>query len=85
MNTYLIDLLMEADEILVAGEPGSHMVASTLYDIGFLFADDSFFRKCVLLSDGTSPFPGWEEHQAGCFGDMQRHGMRTATCADYSA
>lgn len=83
LNTCLIEMLMEADEILVAGEPGSHIVASTLYDIGLCFADDAFFRKCVLLSDGTSPLPGWEEHQARCVEDMQRHGMRTATCADY--
>ena len=34
LNSSLIEMLMEADEILVAGEPGSHVVASTLYDIG---------------------------------------------------
>ena len=62
-NSDMISMLMEADEILVAGEPGSHVVASTLYDIGMSFADDRFFPKCVLLIDGTSPLPGWEEHQ----------------------
>ena len=74
---------MDADEVLVAGEPGSHGVVSTLYDIGMSFADDRFFRKCVLLIDGTSPLPGWEEHLARCIEDMKRYGMRTTTCADY--
>ena len=49
------------------------------------FAAAAFFRKCVLLIDGTSPLPGWEEHQAECFEDMQKRGVRTATCAEYVA
>jgi nicotinamidase-related amidase len=85
MNTFFIEELMAADEILVAGEPGSHMVVSTLYDIGMSFADDSFFHKCVLLVDGTSPLPGWEEHFAHSIEEMKTHGMRTTTCADYCA
>ena len=84
-NSDMVSMLMHADEILVAGEPGSHMVVSTLYDIGMSFADDEFFRKCVLLIDGTSPLPGWEEHQDRCIEDMKRYGMRATTCADYSA
>jgi nicotinamidase-related amidase len=85
LNTSMIDALMEADEILVAGEPGSHILADTLYDIGLRFADDSFFRKCVLLIDGTSTLPGWEAHLATCIEDMKTHGMQTATCAQYCA
>ncbi len=83
LNTDLIAGLMEADQILVAGEPGSHVLTNTLYDIGFCFADDSFFRKCVLLLDGTSPLPGEEEFQACCIEDMKTHGLHTTTCADY--
>ena len=44
---------------------------STLYDISMSFADDSFFGKCILLIDGTSPLPGWEEHLAGCVEDIK--------------
>lgn len=78
-------MLMHTDEILVAGEPGSHMVVNTLYDIGMSFADDSFIRKCILLIDGTSPLPGWEGHLAGCVENMKTHGLQTATCDDYCA
>ena len=85
LNTDLIDSLMDAHEILVAGEPGSHRLANTLNNIVFCFADDAFFRKCVLLIDGTSPVPGWEAHLAHCIKDMQTHGMQTTTCADYCA
>lgn len=83
LNACMIQTLMEADEVLVAGEPGSHTLANTITDIGYSFADDSFFRKCILVTDGTSPVPGFEHYQTFSVTQMQAHGMRTTTCADY--
>jgi len=47
--------------VLAAGEPGSDMLVNSLYDIDLVVADDGFFRKCVLLIDRTSRFPGCKE------------------------
>ena len=83
MDTMMIQELMEADEILIAGEPGSHTVANTVFDIGHSCVDESFFRRCVLLADATSPLPGYERHQAIFIEMAKAHGMRAATCTDY--
>ncbi len=46
---------------------------------------DEFVKKCVLLLDGTSPVPGFEEYQQDFIDQMTARGMRTTTCADYLA
>lgn len=85
LNTGLIDALMEADEILLAGEAGSHCLANTVRDIADEPAGDAFLKKCVLLLDGTSPVPGFEDYQRRFIDQMTARGMRTTTCADYLA
>jgi hypothetical protein len=49
----------------------------TPYDLGSYFADNSFFffRKSVLINDGSGAVPGWEAQLAHCIEDMERHGM----------
>lgn len=61
MNTVLIDVLEKADEIVIAGEAGSHCLANTVRDIANNFSDASYVRKLVLLEDCTSPVPGFEK------------------------
>ena len=85
LNTALIGKLTEAGEILLAGEAGSHCVANTVTDIAHQCPDDAFLKKCVLLVDGTSPVPGFEEYQRDFISRMTARGMRTTTCADYLA
>lgn len=85
LNTSFINTLMEADEVLFAGEAGSHCLANTVRDIADSFKDDSFIKKCVLLTDGTSPVPGFEPYQQKFISDMVARGMKNATCADYLA
>ncbi len=85
LNRPLIDRWMEADEILVAGEAGSHCLANTVCDVADEVPDDAFLKKCVLLLDGTSPVPGFEDYQQQFIGRMTARGMRTSTCADYLA
>jgi nicotinamidase-related amidase len=83
MNTTFIKQIMEADEILFSGEAGSHCLANTVRDIASYFKDDSFVSKCILLTDATSPVPGFEHLQKDFINDMVKLGMRTSTCQDY--
>lgn len=83
LNTDFIKLLVEADEVVFAGEAGSHCLANTVRDIADSFADDSFIKKCVLLTDGTSPVPGFESYQTQFISDLTARGMKTSTTVDY--
>jgi nicotinamidase-related amidase len=85
LNVGFIQTLEEADEILFAGEAGSHCLANTVRDIANSFndADDKFLKKCVLLTDGTSPVPGFESYQEAFIKEMTQRGMKTTTTVDY--
>lgn len=83
INTKFINTLMEADVVLFAGEAGSHCLANTVRDIANNFQDDSFIQKCVLLTDGTSPVPGFESFQDQFINELTARGMQTSTIADY--
>lgn len=85
LNTALIDTIMQADEILLAGEAGSHCLANTVTDIANESPGDAFVEKCVLLIDGTSPVPGFETYQQDVISRTSARGMRTTTCAEYLA
>jgi len=84
LNTDLINMLMEADEILIAGEPAS-AVENTITDIAAHVGDGPFLSKCVLLTDGTNTWPGFEQAHRGFVEEIVGRGMRTSTCADYCA
>lgn len=85
INTAFISVLAEADEILFAGEAGSHCLANTVTDIANEFQDDSFIKKCVLLIDATSPVPGFQKYQDDFVKNMVARGMKTTTTKDYLA
>ena len=63
INTRFIEILAEADTILVAGEAGSHCVSETMTDIFNNFSDQKCIEKIVLLTDAMSPIPGFEQKQ----------------------
>jgi len=87
LNTRLIQTLMEADTILIAGEAGSHCVANTVKDIADGFNDDSYIQKMVLLEDAVSPvispFVDFPAIQAQFIADMKVRGMKTAKTTDF--
>ena len=85
LNTALVNEWAGADEILLAGEAGSHCLANTVRDVAGELPDEAFLKKCVLLVDGTSPVPGFESYQKDFIGQMTARGMRTTTCTDYVA
>jgi len=82
LNTRLIQTLEEADMILIAGEAGSHCLRNTVMDVADGFSDDSYIAKFVLLTDGTSPVPGFENLQDEFIAEMTARGMQTSTCAE---
>ncbi|PKN56666.1 MAG: hypothetical protein CVU56_14920 [Deltaproteobacteria bacterium HGW-Deltaproteobacteria-14] len=82
LNAGLLTTLEEADVILLAGEAGSHCLANTVRDIAGAFSDPSYVRKMVLLTDATSPVPGFEAYQDAFIRDMTRAGMQLSTTQD---
>lgn len=87
LNTKLIKTLMSAQRIIIGGEAGSHCVKSTIEDTADGFGDDSYVKKMVLLTDGTSPvispdidFPSI---QAKFIEAMKKRGMQTAKTTDF--
>ena len=89
INTLLIQSLITADTILVAGEAGSHCLKTTVEQIAEKFGDDSYIQKLVLLLDATSPvihpvidFPSIQQQ---FIDDMIARGMRTSTTIDFLA
>jgi nicotinamidase/pyrazinamidase len=85
INTRLIQTLMEADLIFVAGEAGSHCLANTVRDIANNFGDDSYVKKLVLLTDATAPVPSFEKFQDDFIREMTARGMQTTTTKDFLA
>jgi len=79
----LIQTLMEADNVLVAGEAGSHCLANTVRDIVEGFGDDDLVKKIVLLNDATSPVTSFENLQEDFIAEMTAKGMQISNTVDY--
>lgn len=83
INTSLISTIMEADEVVIAGEAGSHCLANTVRDIANGFGDDSYVQKLTLLTDATSPVPGFEKLQDDFINEMVKRGMKLSTTTTF--
>lgn len=83
LNTNLINLLLEADTILLAGEASSHCLAYAVRDIAEAFNSSAYIKKLVLLTDATSPVPGFESHADSMIQDMTAKGMQLSTTSDW--
>ncbi|KWT98494.1 MULTISPECIES: cysteine hydrolase [unclassified Variovorax] len=81
LNRGLIDILAQADMVLIAGEAGSHCVKATTEHIADNFGADSL-SKLVLLTDCISPVGGFEAQYQSFLADMAARGLRTATSTD---
>jgi len=84
LNTSFINALQEADEVLFAGEAGSHCLANTVRDIVNYFGNHSC-KKFVLLTDCMSPMTSFEGLQADFISEMTCRGVRTTTSTTYEA
>jgi len=88
INQRLIDILQNADNVLIAGEASSHCVLNTVKDIADNFGDENV-KKLTWLEDVTSPvihpevdFP---KIAADFVEDMKKRGMRVSTTTDWMA
>jgi nicotinamidase-related amidase len=73
--------LSRADTLLVAGEALSHCVAGTVRDLADLLGRAD---SIVLLTDCTSPVPGFEAAGQAFVDEMHARGMRRVTSAELS-
>lgn len=83
LNTGLVQTLERADIILLAGQALSHCVANTVRDIANSFGPESV-KKLVLLTDASSPVPGFETLADAFLIEMQGRGMQTCKCKEFS-
>lgn len=83
INIRLIKTLMEADEILIAGEASSHCLANTVRDIANNFGDDSYVKKLTLIEDGTSAVGTFEKLAEDFVKEMKGRGMKVTRAADW--
>ena len=82
LNSGLINTLRDADLVLIAGEALSHCVANTVLDIAAQFGPENV-SKLALLSDASSPVPGFEAQADAFLSQMAAAGMRTLRCCDF--
>lgn len=83
INTPLIRTLEECDIIVLMGWAGSHCLAETALDIANAFGDDSHIEKMVLIEDGTSPVPGFENLQDNFINEMVKRGMKISNTKNF--
>ena len=85
LNAGLLSTLEQADLVLLAGEASSHCLANTVRDIAAGFSNKRAIEKLVLLTDATSPVPGFEGLADTFLRDLKAMGMKTATTTDFLA
>lgn len=90
LNTTFVNSLVEADIVAVCGWASSHCLANTMRDVVKTFKDDSYVGKIVLLTDGTSPVPGFEKMGDDFIREMTterraagKEPMKTALCKEF--
>lgn len=82
LNTGLIDMLTEADEILITGEALSHCVANSIRDVAAQFGVDQV-QKFTFLEDTSSNVGGFEKLGQDFVKEMVKKGMKTTTTKDW--
>jgi nicotinamidase-related amidase len=73
----LLDSLLQADQVFIAGEAGSHCVKSTAEHIAEHF-DREQRSRLVLMADCMSPVPGFEGKQSEFLKDMAALGLQVS-------
>ena len=84
LNTSLIKTMEEADVLLWAGEAATHCVMTSMSQAFNAFGPDSI-KKSVLLTDGMSCIPGFEQNFQDFLKEYTSKGMQTSTTVDFMA
>ena len=77
LNQSLVDKLRSAGRVFVAGEAGSHCVATTVQDLASILGPEA--NRLTLLTDAMSPVPGFEPLQERFLSEMRQRGLGFAT------
>lgn len=81
LNRPLLDTLLQAKHLLVAGEASSHCVRSTVEHL-LAHAPTGFAQRITLLTDGMSPVQGFEAQHVEFLHRLQDAGAQLSTTAD---
>lgn len=82
LNTRLLSLLNEYDEVLLVGEAADYCVASSLDDV--LTECDELAKKTTILTDCMSWINPNNERAEGIFGKAKEQGVQFSTSSQYS-
>lgn len=82
LNSGFVSTLQDADVILMAGEALSHCLANTVRDIAQQFGAPDLIQKIHLLTDASSPVPGFEAEADAFVRDLSAQGMKLITTQD---
>ena len=81
LNINLINILKEADRILIAGEASSHCLKFTIEDIANNFGEENI-KKFVLLEDAMSPVTSFEDQANNFIKNIISRGAKIAKTTD---
>lgn len=81
LNQALLHSLLQAEQLIVAGEASSHCVRSTVEHL-LERAPAGFAQRVVLLTDAMSPVHGFAAEHAAFLQRMQAAGVQLSTTAD---
>uniref|UniRef100_M4BYZ0 Uncharacterized protein n=1 Tax=Hyaloperonospora arabidopsidis (strain Emoy2) TaxID=559515 RepID=M4BYZ0_HYAAE len=84
LNQSLVESLGRADKVIVCGEALSHCVNYTVRDLVTAWPQDRR-QDLVILTDCTSPVPGFETAGEEFLRDMAAKGVTLTTSAQFSA
>jgi nicotinamidase-related amidase len=82
LNEDFIKLIRDVDVILIAGEALSHCLKYTVEDVADNFGEENI-KKMVLLTDATSPVPGFEQQGEDFIKKMSARGMKLSNTVDF--
>jgi nicotinamidase-related amidase len=82
-NVELIDFIKKHDRILVCGQALSHCVNFTTRDLVESFR--AHHDKVIVMTDGSSPVPGFEKEGQTFLNDMRALGVQTKTMPEVAA
>lgn len=82
LNTQLINILQDCDQVIIAGEALSHCVANTVRDIAHEFGPANV-KKLILLEDCCSNVSTFEKFGVDFLKDMTAMGMQLAKSTTY--
>lgn len=79
-NLGLIDFLKEHTNVIVCGQALSHCVNFTVRDLMDNYTEG--YEEVTIMSDGSSPVPGFETSGQEFLRDMQALGLKLRTAAE---